>query len=894
MKVIHKKISLEQFRSRIPTMIDCFNDNGQYIELDVNSTNKDKIISCYPMGNYGMMPCDIVIDGINIPSNFNKGLLKSVYEYQNVRTFKPIGECTNCGYKGVLYKKHDNFYCPCCNKKMKVNVIHSITYGILKMLYHFFKKYNSFLRDGDDCTKVISSATMYWEAFDRNEETEEEYREMDRLFNKEYGGLITVNNNKITIGGMDDIVMNDYFKTILIPQDYQNYWKTDKLYYIDALYWANWFNARYPLYSGKTIDYCFTEDTEECDCNGKITITKVVDCEDCTEYFNRGGDEMYNILKPLLTNSYTIATSPETTSIDLRILFTNSIEDMGEYTIFSNEWQGGVDYKPTVTCSPRTDIGVCENETANGGTTVIYNDDVYVKNCEGESYIYNPCNTFDFSSGWTKYIDVHSGDTIFKVPSDYKYAYDQNDIVHFTTAITSDFINEMALKIELQQPSDLGFYVINDTIYPIRKIEYLEHNGVYLAVKIANGRKYVRYKEKVFMGQKNGNTAIFNLEKIPLINQGKDEISQTDGEFILYQGEYIPTSGLSDYNKYDFYFTYEYTNYYLISGNTNVYDGFNNMINTFGSYITNVSNENTEGYNFNEKTFNIYKSFFVYDFNQISGITSSKLDLLKTPNKCVDDLGYELNGLYTITEGMNTYFAQPKENTLLDIFYKVGNVSQIDELDETNYWGNILTEIEIWKETQGVSATTPYSCSTSSFTEIMAKDDFNKDLGSNERIRCKFTYYIGATLTKDGNAYVLIDNKCKEGVEYTDLCTLIKKSDTYRITNDLSYNVYYYDIQHDTIISNYDENQVEMPKSTFKLYICGDSQTNAITKDITYSPIFRQEYKLGSSSLQKVSENIYIERPIIKPMEKNFQLIDVMTLDALENYGNGKIKILKN
>ena len=59
-------------------------------------------------------------------------------------------------------------------------------------------------------------------------------------------------------------------------------------------------------------------------------------------------------------------------------------------------------------------------------------------------------------------------------------------------------------------------------------------------------------------------------------------------------------------------------------------------------------------------------------------------------------------------------------------------------------------------------------------------------------------------------------------------------------------------------------------------------------------PTYREEYRLGSSSLENIDSNIYIERGINAAFEKHLKLGEVVSLEALVQYGNGYFKIMES
>jgi hypothetical protein len=99
--------------------------------------------------------------------------------------------------------------------------------------------------------------------------------------------------------------------------------------------------------------------------------------------------------------------------------------------------------------------------------------------------------------------------------------------------------------------------------------------------------------------------------------------------------------------------------------------------------------------------------------------------------------------------------------------------------------------------------------------------------------------------------------------------------------------------------SVYNGTEVMLPKTTFQVYLNTDFSTDdeisfSKKNTMTYSPIFRKEENIGASSKPKVESDIFIDRPIIKPLERHLMLLDINSLDAMEDYGNGIFNIISN
>ena len=216
MKVIKRKISLEQFKSRTPSMID-FIDGDKTIHFDKN--NEETLNYIYPNGNYNYIPCDLII---NINNQYDIDL----------KWLTPVSSFTNniVSYSDVIYDSTNI----CNTVSLKYYVI---PYGTLKKMYFFFNEYHALLRDRFNCdnmlchNEIICGMADLVESRDsdtgnhikrtqnivKDIELKQHYVDMDNLF-KSYGGAIGVANGKITYRGFNGYLVNKVFKTFTIPE----------------------------------------------------------------------------------------------------------------------------------------------------------------------------------------------------------------------------------------------------------------------------------------------------------------------------------------------------------------------------------------------------------------------------------------------------------------------------------------------------------------------------------------------------------------------------------------------------------------------------------------------------------------------------------------------------
>ena len=883
-----------------------------------------------------MIPCDIVISSELVDSSgIDVSLLKSISGAQN----SVISDYTKIAY--------DEQGCEPIEFKY-----YSLEYSLANKMYHFFESYNNLLINETTCNKyvcnnVISSATEYWRVYDMSSAHMAHYEEMDELF-KRYGGKIDVVTSvdedgteyrTCQIGGMDKYLVETVFKTFIIPQEYQYAWKTSKLYLIEAMTWYQWFKERFPIYSGFTSDdSCYDKSV----CGEKIEI----DCVDCVEYFYRGGHKMYDLLKAFVEGIESIQCASASTSLVLQVNIQNNIDDIGEYSLISDNWEGGVEYKsPDSYCSGTIYSGMCDDgQTITGGTTAIYDDATWVRKCDSErSYQWDSiCKKFLFNpNAWMEYTIAHKNDKELSDKMSYaEFAYNAEDILFLFQndgdASTSSAATEMAMYADVTT-SELGFIYLNGMIVPIQEflyIEYPKNSRNYLPITY-DGKRYITYyKGRRYVGEVEDDKIYFNLTKIPCVNPIGEKIEAKTDKFIEYiqnyllvdDDDFVTIKGYK-YPIFKSYFVFQHNTYYLyndriINPIPNV-DGDIIYDRTFGERIENISDTNntTRGYYYDalNDTILIFSPYEVYKLGIISGRTSSRLSLLERKTNACDDIGNELLGYFEVTSAST--HAQPEAHSTLDIPYKIGWTSRLSPIYDSNeeiiaYWGDYLKDIQYYIVTnKGNVMTSMISARDYDNDNLQAIQAVIEERGGffpSDRIMAKFTYYVGAILYFDEESYEYslfsehynINAESLNGVMYTDVCRLVKTPTKYYIHQELAYDIFYYNITFDTEEVHYNDETVSLPMSTFKVVINTSKDPEWTSGDtfISYSrfngldlsPVFREEYKFGSSSLEKIEDNIYIERQIVKPHEHNLQLLDIHTMDALEKYGNGKINILNN
>ena len=380
MRKIQKTISLEPMTSRLPSVVPAYMNNELYFFDDAHLKERDYSYT----SNYGMIPMNIVVpNDITIPCLEASECLtcsgESAYTY--IPSVERGDECDMCQCKIISFER-------------------------LSIWYHKFKEYYNLLNNYSHCNTVYNSATSYYD-------NEVKRWPEDLYYGSDKQTYIDLDNEIVCMGGVPKTISIDVtidcdgntvskryqtfdddgkesgtegfyhwiceniVPTYTITREYQDYWQRDTLYYPDVIKWIGWFDERNE-YSGYT--------TEE-------SCKSSPDCCECVEYVKRGGkaerDNMlswYNSIQSKIIcgeegDKYCSGSTcsnclpkEEYACVDLfhhecyepfyiiPLELQNSIEDLGEFSIFSEEYEVGVDYRGA--------SGYGETENTLSGTVV--------------------------------------------------------------------------------------------------------------------------------------------------------------------------------------------------------------------------------------------------------------------------------------------------------------------------------------------------------------------------------------------------------------------------------------------------------------------------------------------------------------------------------------------
>ena len=788
MRHINLQISLEPFKSRLPGVIPAIGDDGKFVKF-----NKDNIKYEYHSANYGMIPSDVVIpDGFNITdfTDYNVWIVDDNGNEKYTLSGRSL-------YDG--------------QKEVKV-----ISYATLRKWYHFFSEYYKIL-NSNHCDRVYSSATDYFEhesQFDAQHDASY-YAELDRLYEARGGHEFY------------EWLTKNCFPRFDIEKELQSVWGCDHLSYPSVIEWLGWFDER-SKFSGCT-DEARCSDTDDC-------------CE-CIEYVKRGGVKFYNDMYEwllqvtrLMEENVESGIFPESACFTVPLMFKSNIDDLGQMSIFSSEWERGADYgnyfgnsAGTVVHQPQIINDAGEKYVDNRGFIIKGDNSGYEHNSE---YKENWFKYGDWQDSLEYYVDKYPDRFITNISS---YTFNRQGAVVYNPTDDSE---------ELQEPysaytPEYGVVAYKEIPYPVVESDYIEYNG---PVKHLQGKlyevfysgtiPYININNKKIFGINVDGTYIFSfygkkcdpIENPCKIKNGKfvvinGAVYSAEGDIISILNDIHNKSGETLYRKFDGSVSIEGA-IYFISGETLYKDaGFSYS----GSVCINEFEEVTDddmirlgwkSYKIDGGTVKIIYNYTVYNANILSGYTESYLSSVRIPSVYTDDLGNPMPGRYSAPEYLHeieygsgttyevygTSYIQPAEGEILDLYYQVGsalNLTPFDTPEETGdtkyFTANIIEQMSFFyksKDTnEPISATqvtinldTPFSGRSNldaiAECEAKAREYFSGDSFTevpDSEMTCEFVYHLGATVYYDsGNTtYRLYENGTS--VKYVERVHLILK-----------------------------------------------------------------------------------------------------------------------
>lgn len=531
MRIIQKQISLEPMTSRLPSVWPAYYNNEPdiYYFDDASLKNRDWAYT----SNWGMVPVNIVV-------NHNPNELGSDGRPQSAETYSIVDGCHCYAQSGTEYDKLCNFV---------------LSFENLSKWYYFFNEYYNLLKQYSHCDRVYTSAEDYYnyESLTKYADQmiygtdKQTYLDLDEEFANKGGRVEVQIYNKDTAKysamtptqahdefkgdrmAMTDVYDVGFFKWICdnvvpsftIPMAYRNYWKKDILFYPDVIKWMKWFSDREELNYEEAANFELERGlTELWDCKAE----GVDDCCDCEEYFGRGGDRIYQEMKKWYNKvqSKILSSISKPCSMPTIILPTElqlSIDDIGEFSIFSTDYELGLDYRVahygdsanTYGGTVQTMDGIpmyLSGDCQNNGWGFTFNPDYmekYVSSCMtcgyegvfaeicpkcGNRHIkqisYEPDRKENIEGAWTSYTEKYVNENRGEFFTDVTYyTYDENNVKHTGTGSkehAKDEIKKKLTKIYPLTTCDNGWILIDGALYEIKEAEFgkYDQSNVYL------------------------------------------------------------------------------------------------------------------------------------------------------------------------------------------------------------------------------------------------------------------------------------------------------------------------------------------------------------------------------------------------------------------------------
>ena len=783
MRIIQKQISLEPMTSRLPSVWPAYLDNKLYFFDDAHLKEMDWAYT----SNWGMVPVNIVVN--HAPSEFGKdGRPQSAETYYLVdgchcygSLYETNSGCSNCGSSSYDELRFSGECSPCISGECSF----VLSFENLSKWYYFFTEYYNLLKQYSHCNRVYTSAEDYYNyesltkyadqmiyGTDRQTyvDLDEEFankggrvyvdlynkdgalidakldlEEYYKKINDEYEGDRTAIIN-VYDGGFFKWICDNVVPSFTIPVAYRNYWKKDILFYPDVIKWMKWFNDREDLNYEEAANFELEREiTEIWDCKAE----GIDDCCDCEEYFGRGGKRIYDKMKEWYNQvqGKILSSINKSCSMPTIILPTElqlSIDDIGEFSIFSTDYELGKDYRVA---------HYGDSANTHSGTVVTMDGNSMYLSGDSLGFSFNPEYMEKFESGWTSYTDryimheydcnakgcehkkTYNNKNEFYVSAVTYYTYDENNVKHTGAGSkehAKDEIKEKLTKIYPLTTCDNGWILIDGVLYEIKEAEFGEYDqsnvylkdNTYLVFRedgtntpytFVNGKKvfadfypaknsgvfyfpFFLSKSAEFVETCSGK--LFNIENYKQFERYK---RSKQIYYIEYHGKVynLGTDGTQDSYEIDGNEYYKTTGYTVNEYGDTLYciDGvkfYNDASVTGGLEDYILEGYDTPSCTVDENGKNIIKIepfmdddkcvFTIYSVDEITGQTVSKLSDIRLYNVLTDDVGNTIEGIYDVravgTSGATAH--QPPQGTELELIYQVGNTANIQRFSQTS------------------------------------------------------------------------------------------------------------------------------------------------------------------------------------------------------------------
>lgn len=687
MKVISKRIARNEFASRkngvIPSLADEWIVSSVPYDCNSNSTAKKYVYSTYSSAvqkanELGMSSSMIEYKGNFVYQDHNYGLVVSdIIIPQSIST--AITDYTdfyvnipdeNGGYYDLSnpilstdpHYERDEYG----NLTRKIisggTEVKILTYTTLNKWYTFFKEYYEKIKPFN---RAIDYYNNRYE--NKNDENEKKFTDLDSLFDSRGGEYMFdwLNGYCFPNDGIGYLLKSysNTSRTFTAFTEYADYFSTNDLLIL------------YNKTASKKYELKIDNFTKTSDNGGKIICSLVIkEGEEVEDIVLSTGDEI-----ELYSDEFEYSTN--SASYVIPILFTNSIDDLGEMAIFSSKWKDGVDYSDTLD-KLDTD-NVSDRATPYSGSTVIYQP--YYKDNDGdvitiqEAYVLSGITNKGYEQNdyyenvfvenqWANYTDymIDSGNSEFtsysgsifdtrdhfKEVTTYAFSPVNGNVIYNPQSGTCENDLTGYSESEIISYIDKRFVVINDELVDVINGYYVVPNydsscladlalktGKAIPVIKDGPLKYAELNGKKFYAStKNSKSYIYFLESLCCDDEGSEVKTANEG-YIIYDNNLFLVNnnnvriGDDDYEVWCGYFIYNGTTYFINCNSQVLID--NDTKRRLGWSTVTVNND---------KTVTICHKLDVKQANRVTGYTESKLELLRRRKINTDELGHELPG----------------------------------------------------------------------------------------------------------------------------------------------------------------------------------------------------------------------------------------------------------
>ena len=824
MKVIQKKISLEQFKSRMPSIIPAYAENGQ----QHNFTHLMDLLN-EPMVNYGMLPFDVKVDENSnlgkysgklysypslveifhkLDNYYNKPLVLTCQEEINVST-----EDQNF-YKWLLDKCFPFFVFDIELKNKNVNIQDIKGYWGTNRLS---------IKEVGVWAKKMTLLSGSTDCCDRKEYESRGGDAMEEKLNEWYDNHINVIVCKHQDYGHDFIYeVQETDKNITVKTvKYNNNRKT----YEVILHSYQIYEPRVRILgNNRYIRY------GHLDSNNNVINPQNIEIID-------------GILTiPCLFSSDANVLVVSEPFFNIPLLLTNNMENIGEMSSICEEWEDGYEYNQNIVNQDNIDY--------SGGPMVYYNGDNWIlKSYLYPGYIYSePFKEVYFGTvgGMTDAEYEYFNDNELSFQNNhlstpqweryFDYLPKINDITLNTYAYkdTQLIFNPnpyvMGEKKLIETNDNKGYYLYKENLYPIINCDSVLIQDKYYEVFYVYQNGDVKRNPYIYF---NGQQVFIN-KPVCAPNSGLQYDIINNGTYIRYHNTLKTVVNSDTYDGYTYHMGKNILFKKITIGGSTIMSAQTEGI---GSYVSeNILKEqqqNFHGYTTFTKDNDWYVIFSTpyetYNGDVVKGETTSKLNTINHKLKmATDNLGNTFNGLmpyktFTYENGTySTYVVNPQPNDWLSLPYIPKYTSHLDEIENNIFWGNMIEkltfhyDIDITHPTTGTTVRDSNIISSkSSYTENI-KHLYNSHSGNNivemkdvsyhfvqvcenldelremenvlkenypycKNITCDIEYYMGTIIEKNNTTYnlKLKSNSDYYGVKYTETFNLEKKQCLY-------------------------------------------------------------------------------------------------------------------